>query len=182
MQFEQLSDEEVFAEVRDHNNEQAFKALYRRYDKRIYSYCLRALGSQEDAEDVFQTIVMTIYDKRASFIDGSYAAWLFTITRNTCLKAIRNRKTTTELNEELHTPESIDGHSSDFLLKDALQHAISSLPEEYREALELRYFDDLSYEDIAQTLGISVSLAKVRVFRAKKQLTTQLSPILDELQ
>ena len=181
MTFELLSDEEVFAAVREKNDELAFKTLYRRYDKRVYSYCLRALGNQDDAQDVFQTVAMTIYDKRHSFVEGSFAAWLFTITRNYCLKAIRNRKANTELNEEIHTPDSIDSHSADFLLKDALQTAINTLPEEFREALELRYFDDLSYEDIALTLNITVSLAKVRVFRAKKLLTTHLSPILDEL-
>ena len=181
MTFELLSDEEIFAAVREKNDEHAFKTLYRRYDKRIYSYCLRALGNQDDAQDVFQTVAMTIYDKRHSFVEGSFAAWLFTITRNYCLKAIRNRKTSTELNEEIHTPDLIDSHSADFLLKDALQTAINTLPEDFREALELRYFDDLSYEDIALTLNITVSLAKVRVFRAKKLLTTHLSPILDEL-
>lgn len=181
MTFELLSDEEVFTAIREKSDEQAFKTLYRRYDKRIYAYCLRALGNQDDAQDVFQTVAMTIFDKRHSFVEGSFAAWLFTITRNYCLKAIRNRKDVAELNEEIHSPEVVDSHSTDFLLKDALQTAINTLPEEFREALELRYFDDLSYEDIAQTLGITVSLAKVRVFRAKKQLTTQLSPILDEM-
>ena len=76
----------------------------------------------------------------------------------------------------------IDPRSQDFLLTEELQKAINQLPVEFKEALELRYFDDLSYEDIAETLEISLSLAKVRVFRAKKQLTKIMSPILDELQ
>jgi RNA polymerase sigma-70 factor (ECF subfamily) len=181
MTYELLSDEEIFALVRENSDEQAFRTLYRRYDKRLYAYCLRALGNADDAQDVFQTIAMTIYDKRASFIDGSFAAWLFTITRNMCLKALRNRKHTTELDEEIHTRDEVRSHSDDFLLKDALQKAIKGLAAEFREALELRYFDDLSYEEIAATLGITVSLAKVRVFRAKKQLTTNLAPILGEL-
>ncbi len=181
MTYELLSDEEIFSLVRTENNEKAFSALYRRYDKRIYSYCLRALGNVEDAQDVFQTVALTIYNKRESFQDGSFAAWLFTITRNTCLKAIRNRKHNTELNEEIHSFESISAHSNDFLLKEALYKAIKTLPDEFREALELRYFDDLSYEEIAETLNISIALAKVRVFRAKKQLLNVLSPVLEEL-
>lgn len=182
MTYELLSDEDVFALVRDHNDEQAYRALYRRYDKRIYAYCLRALGSSEDARDVFQTIALTIYDKRHSFSDGSFAAWLFTITRNMCLKTLRNRKHQTEFLEELHDTEEPETHSQDFLLTAELRKAINQLPQEFKEALELRYFDDLSYEEIAETLEISVSLAKVRVFRAKKQITKILSPILDELQ
>ncbi len=182
MTYELLSDEELFALVRDENDEQAYRALYRRYDKRIYSYCLRALGNPEDARDVFQTISMTIYDKRQSFIDGSFAAWLFTITRNMCLKTLRNLKHTSEFVEDLHEPDQVESHSQDFLLRAELRKAINSLPEEFKEALELRYFDDLSYEEIADTLKITVSLAKVRVFRAKKQITKLLTPILDELQ
>ena len=182
MTYELLSDEDVFALVRDQNDEQAYRALYRRYDKRIYAYCLRALGNPEDARDVFQTISMTIYDKRESFSDGSFAAWLFTITRKMCPKTLRNRKQTTEFVEEMHEPEERESHSQDFLLREELQKAIDQLPTEFKEALELRYFDDLSYEEIAETLEISVSLAKVRVFRAKKQITKILSPILDELQ
>ena len=181
MTYTLLSDEELFALVRDREDEQAFRTLYRRYDKRVYSYCLRALGNPEEAQDVFQTIAMTVFDKRRSFIDGSFAAWLFTITRNMCLKAIRSRKHNAEFDEELIPPQESGTHSQDFLLKQALKTAIESLPDEFREALELRYFDDLSYEDIAHALNITVSLAKVRVFRAKKLITKKLSPIMDEL-
>jgi len=182
MTYTLLSDEELFALVRDREDEQAYRTLYRRYDKRLYAYCLRALGEHELAQDVFQTVAMTVFDKRRSFVDGSFAAWLFTITRNMCLKAIRGRKHNVEFNEEFIAPEESSSHSQDFLLKKALADAIESLPEEFKEALELRYFDDLSYEDIAATLNITVSLAKVRVFRAKKLITKRLSPILDELQ
>lgn len=182
MTYELLSDEAVFALVRDENDQEAFAVLYRRYNKRIYAYCVRALGNPEDARDVFQSVVLTIYDKRQLFIDGSFAAWLFTITRNMCLKTLRNRKQTSEFVEDLHESEDRNSHSSDFLLRAELRKAINDLGPEFREALELRYFDDLTYEDIAQALSITVSLAKVRVFRAKKMLAKTLSPILDELQ
>ena len=181
MTYELMSDEEVFALVRDSNDEQAYRVLYRRYSKRLYAYCLRALGNRDDAQDVFQTIAMTVYDKRKSFSGGSFAAWLFTITRNMCLKALRNRRHETEFLEEAHEPDARELHSRDFLLKEELQKAIDKLSSEFKEALELRYFDDLSYEDIAETLGITVSLAKVRVFRAKQQITKIMSPILEEL-
>lgn len=181
MTYELLSDEAVFALVRDENDQEAFAVLYRRYNKRVYAYCVRALGNPEDARDVFQSVVLTIYDKRRSFSDGSFAAWLFTITRNMCLKTLRNRKQTSEFVEELHDTEESGSNSPDFLLRAELRKAINDLPAEFREALELRYFDDLTYEDIAEALSISVSLAKVRVFRAKKILAKTLSPILDEL-
>lgn len=177
-----MTDEELFALVRDGNDEEAFRTLFKRYDKRLYAYCLRALGSHEDAQDMFQTISLTVYDKRASFSDGSFAAWLFTIARNSCLKGLRQRKHTVEFTEELPPIEEAERHSGDFLLREALHRAISELPEEFREALEMKYFDDLPYEDIASALGITVSLAKVRVFRAKKLIQQSLSSIISELQ
>ncbi len=181
MSYTLQSDEELFALVRDGNDEQAFRALFKRYDKRVYAYCLRALGSRDEAEDMFQTIAMTVFDKRASFIDGSFAAWLFTITRNYCLKGLRGRKHTSEITEDMLVREDPEGHSQDFLLKQALYQAIAGLPEEFREALEMKYFDDLAYEDIAAALNITVSLAKVRVFRAKKLIQQTMSSIISEL-
>jgi len=181
MPYTLLTDEELFAMVRDQNDEQAFRALFKRYDKRVYAYCLRALGSHDDAQDVFQTIQLTVYDKRASFNDGSFAAWLFTIARNFCLKTLRGRKHNVEITDEVVTVEPEDTHSSDFLLRQALHKAISQLPDEFREALSMKYFDDLPYEDIASTLDITVALAKVRVFRAKKLIQQTMSTIIDEL-
>jgi RNA polymerase sigma-70 factor (ECF subfamily) len=176
-----MTDEELFALVRDNNDEQAFRSLFKRYDKRLYAYCLRALGSHDEAQDMFQTISLTVYDKRTSFSDGSFASWLFTIARNHCLKALRGRKHTTEYSDDMIQPEEREQHSSDFMLKQALHQAIAKLPEEFREALEMKYFDDLPYEDIAKALGITLSLAKVRVFRAKKMIQEQLSTIISEL-
>ena len=181
MPYTLLTDEELFAMVRDHGDDQAFRTLFKRYDKRVYAYCLRALGSHDDARDVFQTIQLTVFDKRASFHDGSFAAWLFTISRNFCLKTLRGRKHTVEITDEVVTVEPEETHSSDFLLRQALHTAISRLPDEFREALSMKYFDDLPYEDIAATLDITVALAKVRVFRAKKLIQQSMSTIIDEL-
>jgi RNA polymerase sigma-70 factor (ECF subfamily) len=183
MSYTLQTDEELFALVRDNNDEHAFRALFRRYDKRLYAYCLRALGSTDDAKDAFQTIALTVFEKRAAFSGGSFAAWVFTIARNLCLKAIRQRKHNVEITEDvLSSQENELQHSDDFLLRDALRESISKLSEEFREVLALRYFDELSYDQIATILGIGESLAKIRVFRAKKQLQTMLSPLLSELQ
>lgn len=182
MTYTLLTDEELFALVRDGNDEQAYRALFKRYDKRVYAYCLRALGSHDDAQDMFQTISMTVFDKRKSFSDGSFAAWLFTIARNFCLKALRGRKHTTELTDDVMPLDEVELRSDDFLLRQALHKAIGALPQEFRDALEMRYFDDLSYDDIAIALGITVSLAKIRVFRAKKVIQQSMSTIINELQ
>ena len=75
-----------------------------------------------------------------------------------------------------------DAQSSDIFMSEALQKAIVKLQPDFREALELRYMSELSYEEIASALNISLSLAKVRVFRAKQMLQEYMKPYIEENQ
>jgi RNA polymerase sigma-70 factor (ECF subfamily) len=177
-----VTDEDLFALVREKADEQAFRTLYRRYDKRLFAYCLRAMKTRESAEDVFQSVMTLVFEKRASFSGGSFAAWLFTIARNQTLNHKQKQRITTDIDDIAYSiSDESDRTGEDVLLSDALKKAISSLPEEFREPLELKHFDGFQYEEIADMLKISLSLAKVRVFRAKKMLHEALKPYLREL-
>jgi RNA polymerase sigma factor (sigma-70 family) len=185
-----MTDEELFTEVRERGSESAFNALYSRYDKRLYAYCLRATASHDAAQDSFQTVMSVVFEKREQFTGGSYAAWLFTIARHHVMKVSKRQQRDLIQNKEIDdefdalTP-SDDGDSSsghDFLLQEALNRAIHQLPDDLREAFELKFYDGLQHEEIADLLKISLSLAKVRVFRAKQQLRQLLTPIFKELQ
>jgi RNA polymerase sigma-70 factor (ECF subfamily) len=177
------SDEELFLLVQK-QDEEAFRALYRRYSKRLYAYCLRVVGRRDIAEDAFQTIAMIIYEKRDSFTGGSFASWLFTIARHTCIKASQRQQHTAAMTTVLEDNDVLpaeNAHSPDIFMNEALQKAIVKLQPDFREALELRYMNELSYDEIAAALGISLSLAKVRVFRAKQMLQELMRPYIDEL-
>lgn len=180
------SDEELFALIREQSDEAAFNTLYQRYDKRLYSYCLRAAGSHDGAKDAFQAVMSAVFEKRESFTGGSYAAWLFTIARHHVLKLGRNKHRTTPLDDApsaLEAPAHEDSRGDrDFLLQQSLHAAIGRLPDDLRESFELKYCQGLQHEEIATMLGITVSLAKVRVFRAKQQLRSLLAPMFEELQ
>ena len=192
----QMSDEDLFARIRATGSEEAFNILYKRYDRRLYAYCLRATGSHEAAKDAFQTVMSAVFEKRASFQGGHYAAWLFTIARHHVMKVSKRQqrdvKTLSPLDDDNGREHALpsDEHfalrlgtgEGDFLLREALDRAIAQLPEDLREAFELKQYDGLQHEEIAQTLGISLSLAKVRVFRAKRQLQRLLAPFFEELQ
>ncbi|TAE27854.1 MAG: RNA polymerase sigma factor [Candidatus Kapaibacterium sp.] len=176
------TDEELFALVRENASEQAFRTLYRRYDKRLFAYCLRAMQARQAAEDVFQSVMTLVFEKRQSFSGGSFAAWLFTIARNQTLNHKQKQRITTDIDDVAYSmSDESDRTGEDVFLSDALKQAVSTLPEDYREALELKHFDGFAYEEIAQMLNISLSLAKVRVFRAKKMLQESLAPYLREL-
>jgi RNA polymerase sigma-70 factor (ECF subfamily) len=182
-QYESRTDEELFEQLKELNDKKAFQVLYARYNKRVFSYCVRCCGTREDAEDVFQTVISNIYEKRGSFRGGSFIAWLMTITRNQCLMAKRVKRPTSDIEgfAEL-IGDAGDKTGSDFLMREAVNDAIAKLPEEFREPIELRYFDDFSYEQIAEITGVSLSLVKVRLFRAKKMLLQMVAPYREEFQ
>lgn len=181
-EYIQTTDEELFALVQKHD-EHAFRVLYKRYNRQIYSYCRRILGDDLAAEDAFQTVVATIYEKRDSFTGGSFSAWFYAIARNRCIKLLRKEKPKMRL-DDLPAIENTLVHEQhdDVVLQDVIGKAIADLPEDLREAFELRYLDDYQYDQIASILNISLSLAKVRVFRARKLIQKTLSPYIHELQ
>lgn len=178
-----MADEELFERIRDHNDTDAFRALYRRYSSRLFSYCLRQLGHRPTAEEAFQFVISQIWEKRETFRGGQFAAWLFTIARHHCIRlgkrSAQLRKTVVAIEDVEQSYFADDDRSSEDVLRNSLlQQSIAELPDDYKQAIELRYFAGLTYEEMAATLEIGVSLAKIRVHRAKKLLHERLSPMM----
>lgn len=158
---------------------EAFQIIYHKYHNKVYRYCLRMLGSDNLAKDAFQETFSNVYEKRESFNGENFAGWLFTIARNNCYNIIRANKPYSEFDESYYLQQS--KQNTDYALKKALEEAINSLPDSLKEAFILREYDDFSYNEIANILDIDLSLAKIRVFRARKQLRLILEPIMKEL-
>ena len=72
-------------------------------------------------------------------------------------------------------------NEDDFVLRSKIRYEVDKLPEEYSEMVKLKYFDDFSYNEIAEFTGVSLALVKVRLFRAKKILTKNLLPLRESL-
>lgn len=158
---------------------EAFHLLYTKYYQKVYRFCLRMLGEEAAAKDAFQETFIKVYEHRKSFRGSNFAGWLFTIARHTCLNVIRARKTHDSFDEVFHS----NGYSNqrDVALKDYIDKAIAVLPITLREALILREYEECSYKDISDILGIELSLAKVRVHRARLILRKLLTPLVKEL-
>lgn len=157
---------------------EAFQILYHKYHNRVYRFCLRMLGSEDAAKDAFQETFVKVYENRENFKGENFGGWLFTIARNTCYNILRTNKQHSEFDESYHVEKS---NNNDFGLKQALEEAINSLPISLKESFILREYEDMSYSEIADILEIDLSLAKIRVFRARKQLRLILKPIIKEL-
>lgn len=174
-----LTDEELFTLIQEGDG-LAFDDLYARYASQLMAYCLKAMPTRELAEDVFQTVMTNVFAKREQFTGGVFAAWFFTIARNQCLKQHKKQRKVTSLEEAEQLVDEYDTTGSDFLLRKELHRAMQQLPEEFRAVIRLRYFFECSYNEISAELGISVALAKVRVFRGKNLLKKRLKKDLVE--
>lgn len=158
---------------------EAFHILYNNYQQKVYRFCLRMLGDPDAARDAFQETFIKVFEHRKDFRGSNFAAWLFTIARHTCLNSIRSKKEHEVFDEVYHSSGS--GSESDIGMKEFIQQSISQLPVALREALLLREYEECSYQEIAVILGIDLSLAKVRVHRARLLLQKLLQPLVKEI-
>jgi RNA polymerase sigma-70 factor, ECF subfamily len=175
---------------------QLFHELIRPYERRVYAMALSFLRNEADAEDVAQEAFLKAFRSLASFRgDAKFGTWLVSITLNEARSRIRRRDAIKM--ESLDEPQDDQEHSSPALLRDwkeipsealerkevrsLLQKAITSLPQIYREVFQLRDIEQLSVNEAAQALGITVSSVKVRLHRARMMLQKNLAPQLKEM-
>lgn len=173
---EQLA--EVFSRVqRDEPN--AFAEFYEHLSRPLLAYYLSFTRNVDDAQDLFQQTITSIYEHRSRYRDSSIYGWVFTIARNTCRSWERKHKRQVPLERET-AEQMIDGSptAEDREETDLVQQAILGLQEEFREVILLRYFGGFSVKEIAEAKEITESLVKVRLFRARDQLRNELGPLI----
>lgn len=158
---------------------EAFNFLYKLYSRKVYRFCQRMLNNVEIAKDALQETFIRIYEHRNSFTGQNFESWLYTTARNTCINYIRKRKITTPIeNVEIgFQPRKHLGIG----IKEHIEEKVNQLPIALKEAFVLRDMEDLTYDQIAEILEIDLSLAKVRVHRARLKLKELLKPLLKEI-
>ncbi|HEX6989287.1 MAG TPA: sigma-70 family RNA polymerase sigma factor [Bacillota bacterium] len=163
----------------------AFEPLVRRYERRVYSLALRYSGDRDDAYDLTQETFVRAFRALRSFRgDASFSTWLHRIAVNVCLDELRRRRSrpNARLDEPLATE---DGEAVRQLADDdpgpqqrleqkelgeTIRQEIAALPAEYATVVILRDLQDLSYEEIAQVLDISLGTVKSRLHRGRAAL------------
>jgi RNA polymerase sigma-70 factor, ECF subfamily len=147
--------------------------LIDRHAESLYRVAYRLSGQPADAEDLIQQTFLVAQEKLDQLRDVDTAAgWLVTILRNLFLKQCRDRVKLVSLTDLADAPETQPDNLE--TSRDDLQAALLALPEEYRLVLVLFYFRELSYKDIAQSLGIPLGTVMSRLARAKAQLKRHL--------
>lgn len=184
-----MTDEELIKRLTAGDNE-AFRDLVQRYQSLVYKSCYNILRQQEEAEDIAQEVFIEVYESIDQFKHQSkLSTWLYRIAINKSLNHLRKVKRkslfhsiegffvnskNTELDiEDKSTQQS--PHTIEFKERNAiLQSAIDSLPENQRIAFTLNKFDELSYQEITEIMGLSLSSVESLIHRAKISLQKKL--------
>ena len=176
--FDEKSVDKAAKELQNGSAE-AFHLLYQKYNHQIFRFCLRMLDDQTYAEDAFQETFIRVFEQREKFKGEHFSSWLYSIARHTCLNYIRSKKEFEIIEDDFQ--ESDMNQDADSGMQDYIKKAVAGLPVALREALILREYEDRSYQEIADILGIDLSLAKVRVYRARLVLRKVLQPLVKEI-
>lgn len=170
--------EEVWIREARAGNKQSFSRLVEAYERPVYNLTYRMLGTPEEAEDAAQETFLRAYARLKQYnTDHKFSTWLFSIANHHCIDRLRKRRKTfvsiddnpvlQNLQHEAPEPEET---MLDVEQATELQELISQLEPEYRTPLVLRYWEEYSYEEIAEAMEISLSAVKSRLFRARKQM------------
>ena len=177
----------------DHNDQQAYAELMRLYRDSIYFMLMRMVKNKDDAED----LTLMTFGKAFRYLDKytpqyAFSTWLYRIALNNSIDFLRVKNNMPQyFEDDLYTNSttSIIDQSEENLQRtpedevidkqrlQLLRAAVSELPDRYRKVIELRYYEDLAYEEIAERLGLTLSNVKIQILRAKQMLSELMLPM-----
>ena len=177
-----LSDREISAEIIEAcrlGDRDAFRALYDVYKDRVYSISLYFFhGDAAMASDVSQQVFLKLITGIGQFRgDAGFSTWLYRLVVNACLDAARRTKPTVALSEEFSKPGSQEEDYARTQMTHSVRAAVSALAPKFRIAVLLRYFEDLSYEQMAKALHCSMGTVASRLSRGHQILAERLQGI-----
>jgi RNA polymerase sigma-70 factor (ECF subfamily) len=194
----QLNDPDVrlMLEVRD-DKADAFEELTQRYQNRLVTVLEHLVGRRDLAEDLAQDVFLRIFKARKRYVPGAkFSTWLFTIANNVASNALRSQSRRREVNWKARANESTGAHTLDQMaqaasglmptrqvdkseLREIVREAIGTLNERQRMAVLLSKFENMSYEDIADTMEMTPQAIKSLLSRARGNLRAVLEPYLE---
>lgn len=175
-----MTDIEISALIRDGQVEEAFNEIVRSYSERLYWHVRGFVCSHEDTDDLLQEIFIKVWSSIREFRGESRIyTWIYRIATNEALNhlqkmkvrsALRFEKISEELTGRIDSDPYFNGDEVERQLSKAVQH----LPEKQKTVFMMRYFEDISYEDISEILGTSVGALKASYHFAKEKIIQEL--------
>ena len=159
-------------------NKKAWLNLLRRYESGVYNYGIRMTGNNDDALDLMQEVFISVFRNLANYRgDGCFRGWLFKIAHYRCIEFYRRKRPNQSL-DDVPEIESTALPMDELLLTNQQSHQLVSamqyLPVAQKAVIELKFFGQFTFDEIAQQLDISVNTAKSRLYSALAKLKTLL--------
>jgi RNA polymerase sigma-70 factor (ECF subfamily) len=154
----------------------AFEVLVRRHQSNLYRFCRRMLRDPDRAEDATQDTLIRMYHALPQFEGrADFKTWLFTIARNVCLTCMRRIAIESQRRENyVHDPELARSSGTPNAGEPDLDELLGSIPVDDREILSLRFVAGLSLQEIADSYQVTLSAAKMRLYRAIENLRERI--------
>lgn len=161
----------------------AFEELVRRYGSRVVANCRYLTRTPRDSEDLAQEVFLKVYFGLRRFEGrSSFQTWLRRIKANHCLNYLKSRasRTFVELDDRFEVPPEAERTERSLDERARIGRVLDSLNDTLRVPLILRDMDELSYQEIADTLGIGLSAVKMRIKRAREEFRATYERLRDE--
>ncbi|MDQ6705444.1 MAG: RNA polymerase sigma factor [Acidobacteriota bacterium] len=176
MIFRAVEDADLIQKTRKGDVE-AYNLLISRWDKRVFNYVLRLVGSREDALDLSQDIFLKAYQNIRKLDNAArFAPWLFRIAHNEAYSLLRKRRPEVD-SAEGEAPERGVTREFPIELSLAVSAALDRLNPDQREAVILKIYQGFKFEEMAEILAIPVSTVKSRLYSALELLKSELAPV-----
>lgn len=175
-----FNEEQVWLEQARQGDQVAFGRLVEAYQGPVFNLAYRMLGNAQEAEEAAQEAFIRAYTRLDSYDPKrKFTTWILTITSNYCIDQLRKRRHVMLSVDEPLPPhpalhaDKTDGPEPQLVQTEReamVQSLLQTLPEDYRQTVVLRYWYEMSYEEIADVMDTSVSAIKSRLFRARRRL------------
>jgi RNA polymerase sigma factor (sigma-70 family) len=178
--LDEISDELLIKEYSKSFDLRVIGTLYERYTHLIFGLCLNYFKNSQEAEDCVMEIFELLIEKLKTVEVRNFKAWIYTVSRNHCLMQIRKdkfKKVDLESAEKKNVSEIMETYENLHLYEDELEQdrmlvldAISSLNEEQKKCIELKYLELKSYEEVAELTGFNLNQVKSFIQNGKRNM------------
>ncbi len=177
------STDTLLLELLKRGNMSAFEKVFTRYYSTLCAYARLFIRSGDVCENIVQELMLWIWENHSELhINDSLSRYLFTATRNRCLKHISHEMVERRVLDEMHKKLHGQFESPDFYivreLEERIQNAVARLPDSYRQAFELNRYERKTYDEIASMLGVSSKTVDYRIQQALRLLRISLKDYL----
>lgn len=156
----------------------AFRMLVVRYQRPVYNAAFGVLRNADDARDVAQSVFLRVAERAEDYDPGhKFFSWIYRIAVNESLNLLRGRRREEGLDEDAEIPDASAGPEHRFENDERvrlLHHALKKMSVTDRTVITLRHFSELSYQEIAEAIGVDEKTVKSRLFEARQRLRALL--------